>query len=231
MNFNPKALLAIGILSVAGIGSMAQAQDIKPVSFQQASTIAQLASAIGAQPGAIKNAPVEGVAFKINASGVECLVNAKDAPDLNTLYQQNNNVARCMVGLIGQQDIADSVKELAQSQGAQAPQLMEKALSQAMNDVGGPADHMLKGVGMFLTAVAAGNDPSLGDWAKQVAQQEQDPGTKAVLERVSGFIQTKASLGSAVEFKSFKYVLNDITEIAINHAPAPMSIQDTQAYR
>ena len=117
MNFNPKALLAIGILSVAGIGSMAQAQDIKPVSFQQASTIAQLSSAIGAQPGAIKNAPVEGVAFKINASGVECLVNAKDAPDLNTLYQQNNNVARCMVGLIGQQDIADAVKELAAEAG------------------------------------------------------------------------------------------------------------------
>ena len=135
------------------------------------------------------------LSFQIGDRGsIQCNINDQ----LENIYADNLNVAKCMLGMIRYEDVKANARNPKLFETMQPSQ--KRALEQGLkNVVSDPrAEHLAKGVALFMTVANVENNQELRSWTKQMVEQEPQPATKEMLSIVSDMLTQRGILGDSL---------------------------------
>ena len=135
------------------------------------------------------------LSFQIGDRGsIQCNINDQ----LENIYADNLNVAKCMLGMIRYEDVKANARnpKLFETMQPSQKRALEQGLKNVVSDP--KAEHLAKGVALFMTVANVENNQELRSWAKQTVEQEPQPATKEMLSIVSDMLTQRGILGDSL---------------------------------
>ncbi len=158
------------------------------------------------------------LSFQIgDRGGIQCNINDQ----LENIYTDNLNVAKCMLGMIRYEDVKANARnpKLFETLPPSQKRALEQGLKNVVSDP--RAEHLAKGVALFLTVANVENNQELRSWVQQSVEQEQHLGTKEMMSIVSDMLTQRGILGETLRFTDLQEAVVKMRVSGAEHEKQP----------
>ena len=158
------------------------------------------------------------LSFQIgDRGGIQCNINDQ----LENIYTDNLNVAKCMLGMIRYEDVKANARnpKLFETLPPSQKRALEQGLKNVVSDP--RAEHLAKGVALFLTVANVENNQELRSLVQQSVEKEQHPGAKEMMSIVSDMLTQRGILGDTLRVTDLQEAVVKMRVSGAEHEKQP----------